>query len=72
LLDALSAFEIFEALFLEDIDIKLLHNLQDYIETLEEAIHRDTKHAVCSGTVYGAQYSSIVLIRCRLCRLNGV
>jgi hypothetical protein len=39
LLDALGAFKIFEALVLEDIHIEFLHDLQDNIETLEEAIY---------------------------------
>jgi hypothetical protein len=72
LLDALCAVKIFKALVLEDINIKLLHDLQDNIETLEEAIHRDTKHTVCSGAVHGAKDGSVVCIRGRLCGLNGV
>jgi hypothetical protein len=72
LLDALGAFKIFEALLLEDINVKFLHDLQDDIETLEEAIYRDTKHPVGSSAVDGAKYGSIVCIRGRLCGLNGV
>lgn len=72
LFHALSALEIFETLVLEDINIELLHDLQDNIETLEEAVHRDTKHAVGSGAVNSAKYGGIILIRCGLCRLNSV
>jgi len=72
LFHALSAFEIFETLVLEDINIEFLHDLQDNVEALKEAIHRNTKHTVGSGAVDSAKYGSIVLIRCGLCRLNGV
>lgn len=72
LLDPLCAFEILEALFLKDVDIEFLHDLQHNIETFEEAIHRDTEHTICSGAVDSAEYGSIVFIRCRLCRLKDV
>lgn len=68
----LSAVQVFETLVLKDINIEFLHDLQDNIETLEEAIHRDTKHTVGSGTVDSAKYGGVVLIRCRLCWLNSV
>jgi hypothetical protein len=57
---------------LEYVKIKFLHDLQDNIETLEEAIHGYTKHTVCGGAIDGAKYGSSLVVRCRLCLLNSV
>jgi hypothetical protein len=72
LLDALGAVEILDALFLKYVKIQFLHDLQDNVETLEEAIHGYTKHTICGSAIDGAKYGSSLVVRCMLYLLNSV